>query len=113
MALLLLLAVIGAIVYFSRKGRATYILRLSAGHPNRIRELNVRDMSAKLLQLNPLKTLESYELRRFEDGTWEQAVADAGDESDAASWSPCEGWVRISLEDKYRNYNGMPAQGDR
>ena len=102
-AIALLAAVIGVIVYSSRKGRSAYTFSLKSDKPGETWTFNVRDMTAELKAASTGDLVESFELRRTDDGRWEWARVDDG-EPDAREWSLCDEFTS-AIEKKYRSYN--------
>ena len=73
MAILMLAAVIGVIVWSSRNARRATFLTVEASRPNTTWRFDIRDMNAELRQTIPAATLGFYELRRLEAGRWDSA----------------------------------------
>ena len=103
-ALVLLLAVIGVIVYSSRKARRDYVVSIASEKAGETWTYNVRDMTAELRVASTGELLESAELRRAGDGQWERAEnADAT--PSARAWMACDDATARAIETKHRSYN--------
>ena len=105
-ALALLAAVIGVIVYSSRKGRSEYTVSVKSDRPGETWTFNVRDMRAELKTTSTGEVVESFDLRRSDDGRWEWAKVD-DDAPDAGAWSLCDDFALAAIEKKYRSYNAV------
>ena len=104
-AILVLLAVIGAIVYTSRRARTNFIVNQQPDGPGETLTFNVRDMSAERKVTGTGEVLARFDLRRDDDGRWE--LAEITDEApDARTWLPCDESATSAIELKYRRYNG-------
>ena len=107
MAVLLLLAVIGAIVYGARTARRECVVSVPVDGRAETWKFNIRDMRGEVVRTASSKVVRSFELRRRDDGRWDMSDDIDDEESEYQTWSACEEYTQEAIESAYRRYEGQ------